>query len=241
MSEPVLQVALEERVLRLTLNRPERRNALNLELCQALLDAFDQAEEDSGVGAILLLANGKAFCSGMDLNEAPNADPALLASTHDRLFTTIERIRKPIVAAVHGAAVAGGTGLVSNAHIVFAGQVAFFGLPEIHVGLWPIMVYRSVALAIGERRTMEWSLTGRRVSAAEAHQAGLVTNLADDPLLEAGAAALSLARTSPAALAAGLRYVSEARGRTRAEASEIGREIRNVLMVQAFQKDRPPP
>src|SRR6266511_676505 len=109
------------RVLRVALNRPDKRNALNIELCQELVTALESAELDRDVGAILLSGNGKSFCAGMDLNEVlqPGASGEI-NRVHEQLFTAGARMMKPIVAAIHGAALAGGTGLAANAHVVVA-------------------------------------------------------------------------------------------------------------------------
>ena len=82
----VLEIRQEKRLLRLTLNRPEKRNALNLSLCRELVGALERADDDASVGAILLNGSGKAFCSGMDLSEALQADRAEMDDFHERLF-----------------------------------------------------------------------------------------------------------------------------------------------------------
>src|SRR2546428_6595 len=114
----ILQAVPQGRLFRLRLNRPEKRNALNIELCRALVSALESADRDPPVGAILLSANGKSFCAGMDLDEAAAADPAEINEVHDRLFTVGARLGKPLVAAVQGAALGGGVGLVANCHVV---------------------------------------------------------------------------------------------------------------------------
>src|SRR5262249_14234541 len=132
----MLAVSREGRVLRVTMNRPEKRNALNGALCRELVTAIDEGDRDPDVGAILLGGEGQAFCAGMDLSEMLNGREAELEDWHERLFTVARRVRTPIVAAVQGAALAGGTGLVANAHIVVASEDATFGLTEIRIGLW---------------------------------------------------------------------------------------------------------
>src|SRR5438309_452356 len=121
MSE-VLQISKEGRLLRLALNRPEKRNALNAALCRDLTAALAEAQHDAEIGAILLTGNGKGFSAGMDLDEALSQEPAVLADLHDRLFTAFVWLDKPLIAAVHGTALAGGTGLVANAHISIAAE-----------------------------------------------------------------------------------------------------------------------
>ena len=244
----MLEVSVSNRVLRLELNRPERRNALSFELCQELVAGFARAEEDDSIGAILLTGRGAAFCSGMDLKEVRHVDPEELAYVHERLFSAIHRARKPIIAAVQGAAVAGGTGLVANAHIVFATPDAEFGLPEIRISLWPVLIYRVVAEAIGERRILEWSLTGRRVTAHEAREAGLVTALDTDPLSVAEAAATTLASYSSFALREGISFAHNSRGLAQVDAAVLARSVRNRMMthsdfhegVDAFANKRKP-
>ncbi len=246
--KPMLEVSLSERVLRLELNRPDRRNALNMALCQALVDEFARAEEDPNVGAVLLTGRGLSFCAGMDLKEARHVEPEALAHLHTKLFSVLERARKPIVAAIQGSAVAGGTGLAANAHVVFATHDAEFGLPEIRIGLWPVMIYQVVVQAVGARRTMEWSLTGRRVTALEAREAGLVTALDDDPLTVAEAAAMTMAEFSSFTIHEGLDFAWNSRPLNAGGAAELGRTVRTRIMshsdfhegVQAFTEKRKP-
>jgi enoyl-CoA hydratase/carnithine racemase len=227
----LIDVAQEARVRRITLNRPEKRNALNLALCHELADAFDRADSDHSVGAILLNAQGPAFCAGMDLKETLELDQVQLAEIHERLFTTIHRVRTPIIAAVHGAALAGGTGLVANAHIVFAKPDTRFALTEIRIGLWPVLIFRAVEQAMGERRSVELSLTGREFSAAEALSYGLVTEIAEDPLPRATEVARKIAAFSPLAVSAGLGYVHQIRGLDWEQAGRAGHQTRERLLA----------
>src|SRR5947209_10171662 len=151
---PLLETAREGRVFRLVLNRPEKRNALNIELCRALLDTLETAARDRSIGAILLTASGKSFCAGMDLAEiAEGGESNVMNALHEQLFTIGARLEKPLVAAVEGAALGGGTGLVANCHIVVGSREATFGLTEIRLGLWPFLVFGAVSAALGERRT----------------------------------------------------------------------------------------
>jgi enoyl-CoA hydratase/carnithine racemase len=219
------------RVLRIVLNRPEKRNALNIDLCRQLVAALDHAESDPSVGAVVLAGNGPAFCSGMDLSEVLESDNLQLSGLHERIFTAINRLRKPIIAAVHGPAMAGGVGLAANAHIVVASPDSTFGITEIKIGLWPVLIFRACELAMGERRTTELSLTGRIFDAREAHAYGLVTELADDPLARAEQIAAGIAEFSPVALGAGLDYVHHIRIRNWDQAGKIGQVTRERLMA----------
>jgi enoyl-CoA hydratase/carnithine racemase len=229
----LIEIDRDRRVLRITMNRPEKRNALNMELCRSLVDALENADRDAAAGAILLTGNGKAFCGGMDLHEAiADAQPELV-QIHERLFTIIARIRKPVVAVAHGAALAGGLGLVANSHIAIAPPDARFGLTEVRIGLWPVLVFRAVAMAVGERSATELSLTGRIFEANEALRMGLVTEVSADPLARAGEIARTLSESSPAALREGLDYVNRIRGMDWAEAGRLGQETRDRLMAEA--------
>ena len=161
------KVARDGRLLRVTLARPEKRNAIDAALCRALVDAIEGATPED-TGAVLLDAEGPSFCSGMDLGNSLQTDAGELAALHERLFTLGRRALVPIVAHVQGHAIAGGTGLVANAHVAIADEDARFGLTELRVALWPFLIYRAVEEAIGARRTLGWTLTAGLVSAAEA-------------------------------------------------------------------------
>jgi enoyl-CoA hydratase/carnithine racemase len=243
----LIELRQTDRVAEISLNRPDKRNALNAELCHALVSAFEDADADPGIGAILLQGNGPAFCAGMDLREAVETDSSHLAKIHERLFTVIDRMNKPVVAAVRGAALAGGTGLAANAHIVVAAPDANFGITEIRIGLWPVLVFRACILAMGERRATELSLTGRVISAEQAREYGLVTEVAADPQIRALELAVMLSEQSPAAMSAGLGYVRNIRGLDWPAAGALGREVRAGMMshpdflgrARAFLDKRP--
>jgi len=250
MSES-LQISRESRILHLALNRPERRNALNMDLCSALGAALEQAEADAGVGAVLLSGNGKSFCAGMDLHEVlmPAAADSV-NEVHERIFTAGLRMTKPLIAAVHGAALAGGTGLAANCHIVVAAHDATFGLTEIRIGLWPFVIFRTLVAALGERRATELALSGRILGAAEARDYGLVHHVVDSASLmdRAREIASAIAESSPTAIRAGLAFVREARGKSWEEAGALARRIRNEVFrsgdfqegIRAFQEKRSP-
>jgi enoyl-CoA hydratase/carnithine racemase len=240
----------KRRVLRLTLNRPEKRNALTSGMCSAIVEATEKAQENEEIGSILLCANGPVFCAGMDLDEAATMDHQQLSAIHDDLFSLAVHSKKPIVIAVSGAALGGGLGLVAQGHIVVASTGAAFALPEIHVGLWPFLVYRSVEAALGTRRTLELSLTGRSFHAHDALAWGLVQSVCNPIEVSdrAKGIANNLAKASPAALGAGMQYFQESREKSRNEAAEIAKHLRCCLMetddfkegYEAFKQKREP-
>jgi enoyl-CoA hydratase/carnithine racemase len=234
----------------MAMNRPEKRNALDVALCSELVSNFDRAESDPAVGAILLSGNGKAFCSGMDLDEALTADAGALSEIHEQLFSAGFRLTKPIVAAVHGPAIAGGTGLAACAHVVVAADDATFGLTEIRLGLWPFVIFRAVAAAVGERRAVELSLTGRIFGAGDALAWGLAQFVVPPSEVHSRAYELAsaLSVSSPTAISGGLAFVQQVRGRRWEEAGEIARMAREELFrtddvkegIRAFQQKRAP-
>lgn len=244
----MLEIRQERRLLRLTLDRPEKRNALSLALCRELTQALDGASADPGIGAILLAGNGKAFCAGMDLHEALVADRAELDQAHEQLFTIGARLTKPLIAGVQGPALAGGTGLAANAHILIAAEDATFGLTEVRIGLWPILIFRMVAAAVGQRRATELALTGRIFDGRDALQYGLVHEVSPFPVARAAEIALQLSQASPSAIQSGLNYLNQTRDANWEEAGEIGRKIRRIAMespdfqegIRAFQEKRKP-
>lgn len=245
-----IETQRDGRLMRITLNRPEKRNALNVEMCREIIAALNEANGDHGVGAVLLMGAGKAFCAGMDLSEALNVDHESLAQAHDRLFTIYEWAAKPVIAAVHGPAIAGGTGLAANAHIVIASEDAVFGLTEVRLGLWPVLIFPAIVRAVGERRAMELSLTARTFNAREAESYGLVSEVvsADRLANRATEVALAIANSSSTALRAGLEYVGQIRGKSNLEALKIGRVVRDEIMqdldfaegVKSFHEKRAP-
>ena len=244
----MLQVSREGRVLRLTLNRPEKRNALNGALCRELVAAIEEGDRDPGVGAILLRGAGKSFCAGMDLDEMLTPAEAELGEAHERLFTIGRRVTTPIVAAIHGAALAGGTGLAANAHIVVASEDATFGLTEIRIGLWPFVIFRAVVEAVGERRAVELGITGRIIDAREACSIGLAHRVTSEVDASAGEIAGTVATASPEAMRTGLRFVAKTHGLEWDTAGKLAQSFRRELFttadfaegIRAFREKRKP-
>jgi enoyl-CoA hydratase/carnithine racemase len=246
----LLEIAREDRVLRLALNRPEKKNALNAELCEALVEAVEASGDDSSVGSILIEARGDVFCAGMDLSEAAGKDAAAKTATHERLFTLGLRSRKPIVAAVAGPALGGGLGLVANAHVVVAAHGCNFGLTEIRIGMWPFVIWPAVVAAVGERRAIALAMTGRIFSVNEALQWGLVHEVAPAFELDdrASATAHHLAESSPQAMSLGLTYLKQSRGLDETAAAALALELREQAFssedyregVAAFREKRRP-
>jgi enoyl-CoA hydratase/carnithine racemase len=207
VSEPVLLEELTGGVARLTLNRPEARNALNAALLGELEAALRRLEAEPTARVIVLRGAGeRAFCAGADLKHVGARGTTLQARESfgglARILEHMARMRTPVIAQVHGYALAGGCGLAAGSDIVMAADDAVFGLPEIKVGLLPLIVMAPILRAVGRKRAMLMILSGEPVSASEALEMGLVSRVV--PRAELDAAVGTLARTlagySPTAL-----------------------------------------
>ncbi|MBP8810960.1 MAG: enoyl-CoA hydratase/isomerase family protein [Kofleriaceae bacterium] len=194
-------------IARVTLNRPDKRNPIGPATCGELVHALAALGADPAVRVVVLTGAGPAFSAGGDLSAmggggGGGVPPASLVD----LLTAMHRLGKPIVARVHGPALAGGLGLMVACDVVIASDAAVFGTTEIQVGLWPMMITAELVRNIGRKRTLEMMLTGRKLPAAEALAIGLVTEVVPPADLDArvDAVAASLADKSPAALRLGL-------------------------------------
>lgn len=184
MSEaPILLHATEGRVATLTLNRPDKRNALNGELVAALKSGLSAAAADDDVRVIVLRGAGKDFCSGADLAELERIaemgpeDSLEDARSLGALFMQMRDCPKPIVAVVHGRALAGGCGLASACDLVVAREEAEFGYPEVHLGFVPALVMTILRRRMGEGRAFELVALGDRFGAETAERLGLVNQV----------------------------------------------------------------
>ncbi len=208
MAEKTFETALYETrgpVAWITINRPERRNAINRQLQLDLIDAFGEAKADDDVKAVVLTGSGdKAFCAGGDLGGfSEGASPAQLhheRGTFTDLFRTMRRLGKPILGAVNGHALAGGMGLAMACDVVVAHERASFGLPEVNIGLWPMMITPSIVHAVGAKKALELMLTGERFDAHEAERIGAVNRVCADDEFDPAVEELAnkLASKSPA-------------------------------------------
>lgn len=181
--EPILS-SLDEGVLTLTLNRPEKRNALDAGMVKVLTGALVDAAANGHVRVILLEANGTDFCAGADLKAmqriAGGADPiANLADAQGlgELMIYMRRHSKTIIAAVHGNALAGGAGLATACDLVLAREDAVFGYPEVKLGFVPAMVMALLRRSVGEKVAFELVVRGEHIGADEAASLGLVNRV----------------------------------------------------------------
>jgi len=185
MSDRVL-VALEGGVLTATLNRPDKKNAIDTPMIDALLQALEQADLDAAVRVMALRGAGTDFCAGMDLHELlASADKSVeenrRAALHfAEIFLRMRRVPKPIVAVVRGRALAGGCGLATACDLVLAAESAKFGYPEVQRGFVPAIVMTLLKRAVGEKVAFDLAATGRILEAPEAAGLGLVSRVYED-------------------------------------------------------------
>jgi methylglutaconyl-CoA hydratase len=217
MSYSTIELAETSGVATITLNRPDKRNAISYDLIEDLLGALREVT-NSKAQVLILTGAGKAFCSGMDLEnlqsligrspEQSLEDSRTMAS----LFRTLYEFPKPTIAAVNGAAIAGGTGLATLCDFTLAVPEAKFGYTEVRIGFLPAIVSTFLLRQAGEKIARDLLLTGRLFDAAEAQRIGLVTEIVSTDLLlqRAEAIAAQLMENSPASLRYTKRLLSAA-------------------------------
>ena len=193
-TEPVLTDRPEDGVVLVRINRPEARNALNLATRKALAAAFEGVHDDPSVRAIVLTGNAQAFAAGADLNEFIDAGAVeMLQRRAERYWNTVARTPQPVIAAINGYALGGGLELAMCCDVIIAGESAQLGQPEVRVGIMPgAGGTQRLTRAVGKFHAMRLCLTGRPISATEACQIGLVSQVVPDA--EVVAAALEMAR-----------------------------------------------
>src|SRR5256714_3150467 len=182
MNFKTLLLATQGAVTLITLNRPDKRNAISFELVEELLRALDEIEK-SAAQVVIITGAGKAFCAGLDLEELKG----LLGKTHEqnvkdsafmaRLFRRIYEFPLPTIAAVNGAAIAGGTGIATMCDFTLAVPEAKFGYTEVRIGFVPAIVSSFLVMQVGHKIARDLLLSGRLFDAAEAHRVGLVNEV----------------------------------------------------------------
>ena len=198
MGYVTIMVADVDGVRMITLNRPERRNAMTPTMQVELIAAFEEAAA-SACRVVVLEGAGESFCSGLDLSVLQGAKEKTAAEHREdaeriaRLFRTLYELPKATIAAVHGAAVAGGTGLATICDFTLATPAAKFGYTEVRIGFVPAVVSAYLALQVGEKRARDLLLTGRLFDAAEGYRVGLVSEVVAAE--ELGARVRALAET----------------------------------------------
>ena len=254
MSHPTLTYQSDSEVAIIALTRPEKRNAISAQMITDLFAAFEQADA-SPARAVILTGAGKAFCAGMDIEELQAlATHSMAKHLEDarrmaKLFYRLYSFPKPVIAAVNGAAIAGGCGLATLADITLAVPEAKFGYTEVKIGFVPALVSVFLLRQVGEKRARELLLTGKVIDAAEAHRLGLVNEIVDAECLtdRAREIASEIAACSPASIRQTKRLLTHDEKAVRAElelAIEANAESRSTddfrEGIAAFLEKRSP-
>ena len=177
----MIKVSVADGIARITLNRPEKRNAMNPEMVAELRAALDRAAADSAVRVILLRGEGRDFCAGLDLKALTQSDEGLdhMASARAlaELYRAMRRNPKPIVSAVHGRAIGGGCGLATASDLIVATDTAEFCYPEVNLGFVAAIVMSLLRRLVGEKRAFEIVALGDSIPVATALELGIVNHV----------------------------------------------------------------
>ncbi|MCM3902971.1 MAG: enoyl-CoA hydratase-related protein [Pyrinomonadaceae bacterium] len=234
-NSPVL-FAIDGSVARITLNRPEKRNALNEALLSGIKAALRTANGEVALRVVVIAGAGQDFCSGADLEALRKVSQASVSENVEDarsmldLFELIRQVPVPVVAAVRGRALAGGCGLASACDLVLAASSARFGYPEVKIGFVPAMVQAILRRNVSEKRAFELLTRGTEISAEEAKQFGLVNHVFKDETFDndvnAYVSVFEKVSRSAVALTKTLLYQTD--GMAFAEALETGVDV-NVI------------
>ena len=239
MKFEALELASDSGIATITLNRPEKRNALSFRLVDEILAALDEIE-NSDAAVVVLTGAGKAFCAGLDLDELKS----LIGKSHAenvedsrrmvKIFRRLYDFPKPTIAAVNGAAIAGGTGLATMCDFTLAIPEAKFGYTEVRIGFVPAIVSSILVWQVGHKIARDLLLTGRIFDAAEAHRLGLVNEIvpAERLMTRARELASQLMENSPSSVRATKKlvngFIAEALDRQIEQAVEQNAGIRQT-------------
>jgi methylglutaconyl-CoA hydratase len=237
-NNPVIY-AVEGAVALVTLNRPEKRNALNDALVAGLKSALRDADARGEVRAVVVTGAGADFCSGADLSALKKISESGVAENMEdarslmELYALIRRVRVPVVAAVRGRALAGGCGLATACDIVLASASARFGYPEVKIGFVPAMVMAILRRNVSEKRAFELITRGAEISAAEAERAGLVNQVFEDTEFESKVEAYvaGFERVSRSAVVLTKRLLYQMDGMTFEAALQTGADVNTIARM----------
>ena len=198
----------DENIAYVTMNRPNKRNALSLAHMLELKECFRSIGEDKEAQVVILRANGPAFCAGHDLSEMVGRDPEFYRRLFDvctELMTTIQAIPQPVISSVHGVATAAGCQLVATCDLVVAAEEARFATPGVRIGLFCSTPMVALSRSVGQKKAMEMLLTGDFISAEEARTEGLVNRVVPAEELENESRKLAekIAEASPLVIGVG--------------------------------------
>ena len=245
MAEHTVKYEVSGNVATVTLNRPEKKNAINDALLDGLTSALAEAKNDESVRVVVLRGAGTDFCSGADLSALQKiSESSIYENLEDAerlamLFMRIRSMDVPIVAAVHGRALAGGCGLATACDLVLASASARFGYPEVKLGFVPAMVMAILRRNLSEKRAFELITVGNEISAAEAERIGLINHVFEDASFdnEVSSFAAALAKRSATAISLSKKLLYQMDGMTFETALGAGASINAIArMTEDCQK-----
>jgi len=251
--EKELLIETENGVQTLTLNRPRRRNALSATLVQDLKNALNEARTNEAVHIIVIKGAGGSFCAGGDLNPQQMSGGLQLHDTRTDfvdLLNAFNSVGKPTIAQIEGRALGGGFGIALACDLAIASESAQLGTPEVKLGLFPMMIMPLIYRHMGRKRTLELILTGGRLSAQEALEAGCLNKVVPDEQIEDAVEALvnTLRAFSPAVHKLGLQHFHRGENMSLEEGAALGADALGINMmledaaegIMAFLSKRPP-
>lgn len=229
----------ENSILTLTLNRPNKRNALNDELVNSLKDALKNANSDENLRAIVIKGAGKDFCSGADLSALQKiSESDVMENLEDaeslmELFVLMRKVKIPVIAAVRGRALAGGCGLATACDIVLATKSATFGYPEVKIGFVPAMVMAILRRNLSEKKSFELITQGFNFSSEEALAFGLINRVFDEESFETDVANYISVyeKVSRSAVILSKKLLYQMDGMTFDTAIEVGAEVNAIARL----------
>lgn len=230
---------VREKVAYATLNRPEKRNALNDGIVNGLKAAMRRAEADPEVKAVVVRGAGKDFCAGADLSQLQRiAGASILDNIDDAagfaaLIQQIRQLKKPVIAAVHGRALAGGAGIATACDLVLAARSASFCYTEVRIGFVPAIVMAIARRNLSEKRAFEILCTAKPLPAEEAERVGLINRVYDDEVFDSSVEAFAgeIAALSGSALALTKTLLYQTDGMTFEQALRAGTEINAIARL----------
>jgi methylglutaconyl-CoA hydratase len=231
--------SVDQSIARITLNRPDKRNALNDQIVSEFKDALKAAAADESVRVVLVTGAGKDFCSGADLASLQRISQAGVeesmgsARVMGELFVEMRRYPRPIIAAVRGRALAGGCGLATACDMILAAESAHFGYPEVNIGFIPAMVMAILRRSVSEKRSFELITLGEIISAKSALEAGMINRVFADDQFESSVEAyvMQMATKSASAVSLAKNLLYHMDGMTFETAIEAGIQLNAITRM----------
>ncbi|MCP1358224.1 enoyl-CoA hydratase [Aneurinibacillus migulanus] len=233
---------VDSSVAYVTMNRPNKRNALSLEHMQELIHCFESIAQSKEISVVILKGSGPAFCAGHDLGEMVDQDPVFYRNLFDvctKMMETIQSIPQPVIAQVHGIATAAGCQLVATCDLAVATDDARFATPGVKIGLFCSTPMVALSRAVGRKKAMEMLLTGEMLSSEDAVMAGLINKAVPADQLEEATKALAskIAQASPFTVGIGKQAFYKQLDMSQSLAYSYAKEVMSLNATAADAKE----